>query len=50
MGAVCFFTSGEIEDSTNKPTRKFAKVFWAGVARSFTFFYQRASGESIATV
>ena len=35
---MCFFTSGEIEDSTNKPTRKFAKVLWAGVERSFTFF------------
>ena len=32
---MCFFTSGKIEDSTNKTTRTFAKVLWAGVARSY---------------
>ena len=43
---MCFFTSGEIEDSTNKPTRKFAKILWAGVAEFLHFFYQRASEKS----
>ena len=26
----CYVTWGDLEDSTNKPTRKFAKVLWVG--------------------